>query len=358
MKKKWIIGTVIVVLMGVFGTVAVLNARSQTKSGIPKNAMAVQIEKTIKQDIQSHITAKGSLELKESKKFFGTAANKVEKVYVKVGDSVKEGKLLLEYDSTNKQQLETQLEQALINVDIEEMTLESLEDANASSNQIKMQKKKIQLAKIQVDNLEDQIDDVVIELRSPINGIVTAVNVASDNPIDPTKPVVEVGNFSTYIVKADISEFDSSNVKLGQEVEITGDALGERVVKGTVSSIAPTASKKVSQTGEETFIPVEIKVNASEKDLRPGITVDVEIITANKQQVVTIPLTALIKEKDGTNIVYTVKNYTVEKKAVTLGAISDIYAEILDLNDGEEIISNPTPEIKNGLKVQPIVSKK
>ena len=108
---------------------------------------------------------------------------------------------------------------------------------------------------------------------------------------------------------------------------------------------------------QEAMVEVEIEVGKNISDLKPGFTVDAEIITAERKDTVVIPLLALAEDDYGYNIVYIVKeDNTVEKRKVELGIYSDLYVEVKGVEEGEKVITNVTVQIEDGMKVKPIVN--
>ena len=88
-----------------------------------------------------------------------------------------------------------------------------------------------------------------------------------------------------------------------------------------------------------------------------GFNVDVDILTAQNEKTLVIPIEAVISDNNGTDFVYVLRNGKASKKNVELGIVSDIEAEVKSgLTKGEELILNPGTDITNGVDV--IVSPK
>ena len=70
------------------------------------------------------------------------------------------------------------------------------------------------------------------------------------------------------------------DIRVGNEVLISGDILDDAMLKGRVKKVFPQAVKVLSQLGvEQQRVPVEIELLDSHQILRPGFGVDVEVIT-------------------------------------------------------------------------------
>ena len=194
------------------------------------------------------------------------------------------------------------------------------------------------------------------KLRSDIDGVVTELNVSEGQMNSLSQPVVVVQDTNDLQVKIQLSKYDAPTVKVNQTVDIT---YNDKLYKGKISSIDPTADKGASQsisTSSEVYQNAFIDIENS-KGLVIGFNVDVDILTAQSEKTLVIPIEAVISDNDGNDFVYVIKNGKASKKNVDLGIVSDIEAEIKSgLTKGEELILNPGTNISNGVDV--IVSPK
>ena len=155
-------------------------------------------------------------------------------------------------------------------------------------------------------------------------------------------------------MKVNVSQYDAPSIQKGQKAQITGDALGDASYNGEVIKVAPAATKIVRNGNEEMVVAVEIEVKDKQAELKPGYSVDVDITTKEKKDVVVVPIISVLKEKDGKQIVYIVsKEFKVEKREVQVGAYSDLYMEVSGIKEGEQIVINPDASIKEGMFVKP-----
>ena len=112
MKKRIIIITIIAIIVIV--TAVNLFGKDRT------NAQLVRITKAEMGDIQSWLSTNALIQSKDVKNYFGTSGLKVKNIHVEVGDAVKKGDIILEYDlfdlETAVKQAEIQYENALLNL--------------------------------------------------------------------------------------------------------------------------------------------------------------------------------------------------------------------------------------------------
>jgi len=112
-------------------------------------------------------------------------------------------------------------------------------------------------------------------LRAPFAGTVGTLLVREGEMISPGAPAIILGDVSEFKVETtDLNEIDIYLVQLGQEVDLTFDALPERSIRGVVSHIAPMAS--LGQGG--TNYSVIIELTEQDPGLRWGMTAFVDIV--------------------------------------------------------------------------------
>jgi len=153
-----------------------------------------------------------------------------------------------------------------------------------------------------------------------------------------------------------VNEYNIKDVKVGQKVRITGDAIREDVeVFGVVESISPVAKTNMTASGEEVVIEVDISIDNTALNLKPGLSVDCEILTDEKKDVVVVPMGVLKTDKDGNEYVLLVdkEKGVLMQRNVKLGIISDMTAEVLEgLAEGDIVVDDPQSFHKDGSKVR------
>ncbi|TKJ31507.1 MAG: hypothetical protein CEE40_01600 [Chloroflexi bacterium B3_Chlor] len=111
-------------------------------------------------------------------------------------------------------------------------------------------------------------------LSAPFAGTIGALRVREGEMVSPGAPAVVLGDVSEFKVETtDLNEIDIYLVQVGQEVELTFDALPERSMRGVVTRMAPMAS--LEQGG--TNYTVTIELEEQDPGLRWGMTAFVDI---------------------------------------------------------------------------------
>ena len=253
------------------------------------------------------------------------------------------------------------IENAKQQKEIAEKTLQDLlnKGSNAAhQTQVQTQQKQIELQRLQVEHLEKQVAEYVQYTKSPIKGTVLHIQGEKGTMVNTGMPVIEVGDMGQLYIKVDINEFDAIELQEGQEATITSDGLNQVSYQGVVNKIAPIATTKQVGTGVESVVEVEITFDSGATALKPGYSVEVEIVTKHQENATVVPILALLKERNGKSIVYVVKDdYSVERREVQVGTYGDLSVEVMGVEIGEKVIINPNTQIKEGVYIRPLESK-
>lgn len=177
-------------------------------------------------------------------------------------------------------------------------------------------------------------------LRAPADGTITRVDVKIGELTTPQKEIVVLQDVGNLYLEANVGEGNISTIALGQSVAVTYDAFPGTKYTATISSIDPAA------TQEGTIINYKIKALITEVDLiKPGMTANMAIVTAEKPGVLTIPARVITKREDGVSQVEKVvttrgKRYKTQLVTVTTGLKGD--GDMLEvtsgLSAGEQVI--------------------
>lgn len=235
-------------------------------------------------------------------------SGKVKEVYVSNNDYVKEGQKLFKID--------------------EDTYRRSIRDG-----ELDIQNAYISLAQTKKD-LEDY------SIKSPIDGVVLSKEYKAGDSINSNykgTSLMVVANMSKVKFSMSIDELDIVKVKKGQNVEVTADALIGEVFEGKVTSVAEEG-KSVNGVTNYT---VEVTIDEPGQ-LKSGMNVNAVIIIENKEDVLVVPNSAVVRE----GIKYYVNVYKedineTEKRYVQIGVSDSKNVEILEgLEKGEFVISS------------------
>ncbi|AJD33092.1 efflux RND transporter periplasmic adaptor subunit [Clostridium sporogenes] len=350
MKKKTIIITGAIVIIGLFLALGIFKSKKNSN-------ISVKTIKISKGNVESYLSTTGSVVSKNKKEYFGVQG-KVKKVNVKVGDKIKKGQSLLNFDMP---ELENARERAQLQYDNAILQKQELIDQKNSaqnkmnpitSEKIQQAENSVRLAELEIESANNKINENGGNIVSDIDGVVTEVNIQDGGISTGSQPLVVVQNIDDLKVFVSLGKYDSGKVKKGMKVFVKDDS---KKYEAKVDFIAPTAKKATKEVGgNETTLDCEIylpKNNA--KDLRVGFDVDVDILLGESKNVLKVPLESIKTDKYNKSHVYVVEEGKVKEKTVQLGTQSDMEAEIISgLKSGEKVILNPNTSIKTGVSVQ------
>ncbi len=267
------------------------------------------------------------------------SAARINKICVEVGDKVEAGQTLALMDDVNLEKARLQL----INDSIEFGRIEQLHEIGATSqSDYEAMTLKYDVSRKTYNNL---LENTV--LKSPISGIVTARNYDEGDMYAMAQPLFVIQKINPVKMLINISESKYSQIKKGMEVDITTDAYGDQVFKGTVDLIYPTINSMT-----HTF-PVEVKFANKDLTLRPGMFARVTVNYGDNFRVV-VPDRAVMKQVgSGEQYVYVLNaDGTVTYTVIELGRrMGNKYEVISGLDDNATVVLTGQTKLKNGITV-------
>jgi HlyD family secretion protein len=173
---------------------------------------------------------------------------------------------------------------------------------------------------------------------APFAGTITAADLKSGDQVTPGTPAFRLDDLSHLLVDVQVSEVDINRIQVGQEVNLTFDAILNKSYKGTVTEVARVGT---STQGVVDF-RVTVELKDADENVRPGMTAAVNVIVNQLEDVLLIPNRA-VRLVDGNRVVYVLRDNTPTPVQVTLGASSEIQSQVIggDLKTGDQIVLNP-----------------
>ncbi|HET7711291.1 MAG TPA: efflux RND transporter periplasmic adaptor subunit [Thermoanaerobaculia bacterium] len=151
---------------------------------------------------------------------------------------------------------------------------------------------------------------------SPMDGVVLTENVEIGESItsgvssfNAGTVLFSVADVSSMIVKAGVNEVDIGKIQVGMPVKVTLDAYPKTSFRGKIDRIAPA----VRLDDKVRVFDVEVRLDAQGRELRSGMTANIEVLGERKEKVLTAPTEAVFQRDEG-EIVYVKKH--VDPKAL------------------------------------------
>ncbi|MFA6047830.1 MAG: efflux RND transporter periplasmic adaptor subunit [Parcubacteria group bacterium] len=260
-------------------------------------------------------------------------SGRLEKMYVDIGDPVVKGQKIATIDGGT---LNSQLNQAKAELRSQKQTLASMKRGGYNVEKERAQREQVRAAEAAVSQILDQIRETTI--YAPIDGFIIKKSsevgeIIAANSAAGNTPVVTIARNDDLEIRTNVPESDIVKVTLGQNADVTLDALSSAdVFNAKVSEIEPAST--VIQ--DVVYYKVKLKFDSLDPRFKNGMSTDADIKTAERSNVVFAPMRA-VKTENGQKYVEVLKdekNGVTEKVNVTTGMGGD---------DG-------MVEIKSGLK--------
>jgi HlyD family secretion protein len=320
-KKAWIwVGLGVVLVAAIVTAGVVKNSRGKVE--------AVQMALVRREDITSRVRAPGKIEAKTRVQVSADIMGRIVKLLVKEGDRVRRGQLMLQLDDTQYRSAyeqaragytsaQARLREARSSLKIAEATFtrqralydqkllsqaEWEQAQNAHEGAIvaaATAAEESTRSKAALDGAADNLSKC--RFLAPFDGVVSALNVEQgENVIMGTMnnvgtQILTVSDLSRMLVRADVDETDIVDIKLGQKVKISVDAVPDTTFSGTVTEIGNTAKRSITSTVEgQTDFEVKVVFDDNVPQVRPGMTADVSIDSGTHEKTLVVPIQAVV----------------------------------------------------------------
>jgi len=376
-RKKAIIIFAVIIFIGI---IIIFNLQSQREKSIK-----VTVKKAEKHDLTSKISASGEVKPKKNVNISAHIPGRIVKIGVEEGQRVKAEDFLLKLDST-QYEANADRAQALIHSHradliraqaglkkdesfykryqkLFEEKLISEEQLEAAKAQYDISKAQQQAILYQIEQAQASLQSAMDDLsktvyNSPIDGIITSLRVEEGEIAmigtmnNPGTILMTIADLSVMEVEVEVDETDVIGVKIGQQAEVRVDAFPDQTIQGKVTEIGSSALQKVTSSEESRDFKVIITLENPPESLKPGLSATTDIITAEKTDVLAIPISALVlrekedeeeeKKDEQEEGVYVVEKNRAKFFPVEKGIMGEMMIEITTgLEEGQDIVVGP-----------------
>ena len=273
-------------------------------------------------------------------------------------ESITNAKLDLEYLKIDLEQSKyeseayqrkTQMRYQKAELEVEKIRRDYLLDRNKLKIQVGRYQERV--AQLQKEIEKYQLAIAATTIRTPEDGIVmfakdwSGKTYGKDSEVNIWRPLIAtLPDMSVVITEAYIKEIDIAKVHLNDSVRITIDALAGRVFSGKVVKIA-TIGEDHKDFDMKAF-KVIIRYEKSDKDLKPGMTANNDIIVGNFKDKLLVSRQAIFS-KNGKQIVYLKKGGNIIEQEIELIAENDLFGAVENtLNEGDVLLLYQPDEFK------------
>jgi HlyD family secretion protein len=355
----------------------------------------VQTAKVDRADLQAKVTANGKVQAQRKVDISATIPGQITHLAVREGDAVKKGEFLLQIDPVSPRATarssEASMQALLREVDsaratlalaradheraeanfrgriIPEMEVQRARTAVATAEaSLSAAERRVEQARAMLEGARDTLSKTLV--RSPMDGIVTAKRVEEGEVAvvgvlnQPGTVLLTISDMSVVEAELEVDETSIPTVKVGQEALVRVDAYPNRTFNGVVTEVGNSPVLRTGGTAQDAIkFRVKVQLKDPPADVKPGLSVQADILTGFRPQTLVVPLQALvvrdIERKPGQAVrpgdpreeegVYLMENDKARFQAVKTGLIGELSIEILSgLGGGETIIVGPFKSLR------------
>ncbi|MGB9698100.1 MAG: efflux RND transporter periplasmic adaptor subunit [Thermodesulfobacteriota bacterium] len=405
--KKTIIILIILMLggLGAFRAAQVISARKEEpKRRSPMAEPLVEVAQATQGLVEEKITRAGDIMPNTQVTVYSKVQGWVDKIFVREGDLVKTGDVLVTLDAreaqaavaqaqanleaakarlrlvkaTAEEAVQSQIQQTRANMELAEADLkraqelyeknfiarQQLDEARTKYNvaksaydlalnslQQKTWENEIALAEAQVRQAEatlklTQAQLANLTITSPLNGGVTKRHVDPGTMVKDTTPILTIMDLAEVKMVVNVTEKEFVRLKKDQPVKVLVTAFPERTFPGRIEIITPALDLQ-SRTAE-----VQIAIPNPGFILKPGMFGRVEIVLRSQPQAVLVPVQALLNQDDK-DYVFVVKDGQAYRRTIQKGLIKDTAVEVMKgIEPGELVVTSGHSLLREGMKVR------
>nr|WP_294933916.1 efflux RND transporter periplasmic adaptor subunit [uncultured Flavobacterium sp.] len=389
----------LVVILGVLSKTGVVGSKDKGKE--------VEIAKTDAITIVETVSATGKIQPEVEVKISSEVSGEIIALPIKEGQTVKKGDLLVKINpdiyvsgvnrtvaslSTTKaglNQADAQMKEAKANYDrnkrlFEKGIISKAEwDKVVSAYEVAQANKQsayynVQSASATVTEAKDNLGRTTI--YAPADGTISKLDVELGERVLGTQQMagtelLRVANLNNMEVEVDVNENDIVKISIGDEAKIEVDAYLKKEFKGIVTSIS-NSSNATTTADQVTNFKVKVRIlKESYEDLiqgkpgnyspfRPGMTATVDIITTRKENVLAVPISAVVMKTDTTATKKDIVEELEKEEEEKIKGSTDKKYECVFVKDGDKakirvittgIQDDTNIEVVSGLKKGDII---
>lgn len=193
-----------------------------------------------------------------------------------------------------------------------------------------------------------------IELRAPVDGVVLAVSVVSEQPVASGTNLVTIGDPTDLEIIADLLSSDAVRLAPGAKAVIERWG-GNAPLAATLTRTHPSARTEVSALGiEEQRVDAVFDLTSplpKRQGLGDGFSVFLRIVEWEAQDTLQVPLSATFRNGEDW-VVFVVSDGVAQQRPIATGRRNATFAEVTDgLVAGETVVTHPSDALSDGAAV-------
>lgn len=294
MKKYWILAIITLVAIGGIRLAAVY-----AEPSVPE----VQVIRIREEEYTEHFSVNGVVESPSTRELAPSYPFVPEKVLVEEGDAVEFGQLIAVIDPE-----ETAKALASAAKEYADFLPDGLIPDEAEEV----------FSQIGAESLTE-LDGFSLELRAPMSGVLTSVNLTEGQLYLPTAPAAAVSSMTSLRVRLSVPENKVGLLRVGQELTFQTPAIEDGLFGAKITRISPTAVQKLDGINYQTVVEVTARIDDDFGVLRPGYSVQADIPAGDAEKMDLLPYEAVLRDDNGTDYVYVLLDGKAVRRDIETG---------------------------------------
>lgn len=261
-----------------------------SRDGGPDDPVPVEYVTIAQGPIEEALRFSANLEAEKHVQVLARALGQIRQLLVEEGDKVQRNQVLLRLESEEQS---SALQRVKVDLELAERTLEK---QRKMYKQGALSEQALETTEFEVKRLRIARADAARALRyttvrAPIGGTITSRLVKRGGVVSPNQPLFEIIDFDSIVARVFVPEKDMKKLSTGLTVRVLAQSSGERLHDGVVERISPVVDPRSGT--------VKVTIDLPETEgLKPGMFVDVELVTATHEKAVLLPRRALVYDDD------------------------------------------------------------
>ena len=206
----------------------------------------------------------------------------------------------------------------------------SLIESGEKKEEIRAAAKGLTQAEIRVKAAQMNLEKT--KIKAPFSGLIHDIKVSPQEHVTSGRELFTLVNIDRIRVHAKVLESEIGKMKVGREVDLKFSAYPGKIFKGEVKAISPVINP------QDKTCNVIIDVANPEKEIKPGMHVEVEIAAEIHKNKLLIPQDAVLV-RSGRKLAFVVEEGLAKWRYIDVGLENEDYAEVLDgVKEGESVI--------------------
>lgn len=322
--------------------IAADKAAAVSKERPPVNSVVYPLQSAT---IRNRINLPGSVEAWTSLELMARVDGFVTEVMVQEGDEVSKDQVLAKIDDDDYEIAVQRAEAAYILAKADyERDKSVFAKGVIPKAELDAQRTQMLTAKADLDNARLQLSRCTI--KAPINGIIRRLDAEEGLLLSIADPVAQILKIDKVKAIIGIPESDVPAVRKLEEIDLTIQALDNRVITGRKHFLSPSP-----QTTARLYT-MELAVSNDARDILPGMFIRADIVKEKITDTITVPFYSVITRNDE-QFVYVEKDGIAHKRNVELGIMEDWMVQITNgLTIGDRLVIEGHRAIEDGQKIK------